>query len=131
MYSSHHRGLHRTSKKAGNLMEQWYLSHADAIYAKQLETCFKSFGKHAIEKPDLRIRFLKTKWGNCSKSGTLTLNSELIKTPKRCIQYVITHELCHLIEPNHSPKFYALLDNVLPDWPKLKEQLNLLGNIVY
>lgn len=58
-------------------------------------------------------------------------NKELVKTPLKCIQYVITHELCHLMERNnHTPRFYALLDRVLPDWKETKNQLNLFGNIV-
>jgi len=121
----------KTSEKVRFLMEQWYLSHAKTTYSKLIEMSLSSFTKHDIKKPFFKIRHLKSKWGICSKSGILTLNTELIKTPKSCIQYVITHELCHIIEPNHSPKFYALLDQTIPEWSKLKEQLNLFGNIVY
>jgi hypothetical protein len=57
--------------------------------------------------------------------GTLTLNSSLIRTPKECIEYVIIHELCHLVHHNHSLEFYKLLDRSMPDWVKRKYKLEM------
>ena len=51
------------------------------------------------------------------------LNTELAKAPIHCIDYVVVHELCHLLSPEHSPKFYRLLSRILPDWEKRKERL--------
>ncbi len=121
----------KTIENVKKLMSQWYNSHADAIYSNLIEQSLKKLKKFNLEKPAFRIRQYKRRWGNCSKSGVLTLNKDLIKTPKSCIEYVITHELCHLIEQNHSPKFYALLDKNLPDWKTRKEQLNLFGNAIF
>ena len=59
------------------------------------------------------------------KSGTLTLNRDLIKAPKECIEYVIFHELCHLEHHNHGPEFYRLLERSLPDWVKRKYKLEM------
>ena len=74
-------------------------------------------------KPFLTLRKMKTRWGSMSTSGRLTLNLELIKAPRECIEYVVYHELCHLHHQNHGPAYYQLLDRTLPDWKRRKEQL--------
>jgi len=66
---------------------------------------------------------MKARWGSCSSLGEVTLNLELIKHPIHVIDYVITHELCHLIEFNHSPRFYELMVQAIPTWKKSKEDL--------
>ncbi|MFA6304005.1 MAG: M48 family metallopeptidase [Legionella sp.] len=60
-----------------------------------------------------------------SDKGTITLNLDLIKAPKECIDYVAMHELCHLKHHDHSPQFYRLLDSLAPDWKKIKHKLEL------
>ncbi len=60
-----------------------------------------------------------------SRSGTLTLNTDLIRAPKECIDYAITHELCHIQFHDHSSDFYRLLEKVMPDWQKRKHKLEL------
>ena len=73
----------------------------------------------------MKIMQLKKRWGSLSKNGTLTLNRDLIKAPKECIEYVIIHELCHLEHHNHGPEFYRLLERSLPDWVKRKHKLEM------
>ena len=68
---------------------------------------------------------MKKRWGSFPKNGILTLNLELLKAPKECIEYVITHELCHSMHHNHSAEFYRLLEQVMPGWKKLKHKLEL------
>jgi hypothetical protein len=63
------------------------------------------------------------RWGSCSENGTLLLNSQLVKAPTQCIDYVIVHELCHTMHFNHSKSFYELLTRVMPDWPERKRRL--------
>ena len=67
---------------------------------------------------------MKTRWGSCRARGAITLNLKLMQVPKPYIDYVIAHELCHLVEHNHSPRFYALLDRVMPDWRERRRGLN-------
>ena len=68
--------------------------------------------------------FNPTRWGSCSKTGKVTLNLKLIQAPRALIDYVILHELCHLLELNHSPRFWALLTRVIPEWERLRDELN-------
>ena len=72
---------------------------------------------------------MKTQWGSCSPSGALTLNPHLIKSPRECIDYVIFHELCHLAEHNHSDRFWRLLTQVMPNWEKVKTQLDGMAEL--
>lgn len=73
------------------------------------------------------IRRMRTKWGTCNeKTKRVWFNLELIKKPENCIQYVVVHELVHLIERTHNDKFVALMDKFLPKWREEKEELNRL-----
>lgn len=76
-----------------------------------------------LQIPMFTIRKLKRKWGYCTRKGKLVFNQELIKTPYACIEYVAVHELCHLIEFNHSKRFYLLQARFLPDWKERKTTL--------
>jgi predicted metal-dependent hydrolase len=69
------------------------------------------------------IRKMQTRWGSCTPSGRIVLNSDLIKAPTPCIDYIIMHELCHLQVMNHSPKFWQLLAKCMPDWEKRQQTL--------
>ena len=75
--------------------------------------------------PDWRIRRMKTKWGSCSaQTGRIWLNLELAKKPVQCLEYVIAHELTHLIERHHNDHFIAVLDRHLPQWRAHRTKLN-------
>ena len=73
------------------------------------------------------VRKMKTKWGSCNPtSGSIRLNLDLAKKPKDCVEYVIVHELIHLIEPTHNARFQRLMNRFMPNWQILKDQLNEL-----
>ena len=72
------------------------------------------------------IREMPTRWGSCTAKGKIILNPELIKAPKVCIEYVIIHELCHLIYHDHTQKFLDLQTTEMPDWEKWKLKLEKL-----
>ena len=63
-------------------------------------------------------------WGNCKKDGRITLNLNLAKKDKECLEYVMIHELCHLIEFNHGKNFKKLMDEFCPGWKEIKKRLN-------
>jgi predicted metal-dependent hydrolase len=71
----------------------------------------------------LVIRTMKRRWGSCSNKGIITLSTELIKLSDLYIEYVITHELCHLKHHNHGPHFYTLLSEVFPEWKTVRKEL--------
>jgi len=107
------------------LMTTWYQRHAFVYLTKMVDNCWNNFDQATHIKPKLRIQWLKTRWGSLSPRGQLTLNTDLIKTPKECIEYVIVHELCHLKHHNHSNEFYRLLDRTMPDWLTRKHKLEM------
>jgi len=72
-----------------------------------------------------KLRKMKSQWGNCkTKTGEITFSTTLIKKPLRCIEYVVAHELAHLIEANHSEKFYAVIAKHFPYWKEIRKELN-------
>lgn len=76
-----------------------------------------------IGRPKLMVCAMTKRWGSHTASGRVILNSALIAAPRDCIDYVIVHELCHVVEPNHSPRFWSLLRRYMPDWERRKERL--------
>lgn len=106
-------------------LESWYKERAKVKLTESFERCLVKFTRKGFKRPVLQFRAMKTRWGSLSKKGTLTLNPVLIRAPKECIEYVITHELCHLKYHDHSPAFYKLLERVMPDWEKRKHRLEL------
>jgi len=78
-----------------------------------------------VKAKNWKLRKMKTQWGNCkTKTGELTFSTGLIKKPLRCIEYVVAHELAHLIEANHSEKFYAVIAKHFPYWREVRKELN-------
>lgn len=71
----------------------------------------------------LQVRRLARRWGSLSAKGTLTLNTKLIEQPGRCIDYVIAHELCHHWHPDHGKQFFQLLDDIVSNWVRRKQEL--------
>ena len=108
------------------LVDAWYLRQARRVFRERLEQMLPRFERYPLPEFQLRIKELQTRWGSCTEAGTITLNLRLMQVGKPYIDYVITHELCHLIEHNHGKRFYALLDRVMPDWRERRRQLNLL-----
>ena len=75
--------------------------------------------------PELKIRYMTARWGSCQpQKGIITLNSQLIEKPRRCMEYVVLHEFAHFIHPNHSKDFYTLVESLMPDWKERKWELN-------
>lgn len=73
------------------------------------------------------VQQMKTKWGSCNpQARTIRLNTELAKKPKECIEYILVHEMVHLIEPTHNARFVALMDRFMPKWQYYRQQLNRL-----
>ncbi|MBR2353043.1 MAG: M48 family metallopeptidase [Clostridia bacterium] len=96
-----------------------------------LEEAAKRFYEYSIPKPRLSYRCMVGKWGSCLASeAQITFNKFLICTPPECMEYVATHELAHLLVPNHSPVFHGLMDELMPDWRARKKQLEPYGYLL-
>lgn len=115
--------LIRDNTSAKNLLTEWYREKATAHFEETLKKILPLFVKYKIAQPELQIRQMPTRWGSCTPKGKVILNPELIKAPKGSIEYVIIHELCHLIHHNHTRSFYDLQETIMPDWKKWKERL--------
>ena len=107
-------------------LHNFYKAQANSVFSKLIDQCWKLFTDYNLETPIYKYRFLKRKWGTCRMDGLITLNLELIKEDFKCIEYVIIHEMCHLIEANHSKHFYALMDQLLPDHRHTENILDLI-----
>lgn len=82
-------------------------------------------GRMGVTPTGLVTRRMRSQWGSCNtRSGKIALNTELARRPKKCLEFVIVHELAHLIVPGHSKAFYAVMDRFLPDWRKRKAVLD-------
>lgn len=112
------------TEKRRKLMQNWYRKQSKKIFAQRMPHCMRSVSAIGIKlTPEWKIRVLKRSWGSCSPKGKLNLNLELVAAPIELIDYVILHELCHLKELNHSPKYYALMSAVCPDWKMRRKEL--------
>ena len=96
-----------------------------AIFTEILDEVYPAFIPYGIARPKLRIRTMKSCWGSCLvNKGIITLNRKLLMQPRECIEYVVVHELCHFIHPNHSKEFYKFMEQFMPDWKERKGRLN-------
>lgn len=106
------------------LLVGWYKERANTVFNERLDLCMTAFPNE--ERPEIVVRKMTRRWGSyLRRNHRIHLNSDLIQANKAQIDYVITHELCHIQHPNHDRGFYRSLESKLPDWPALKSQLEL------
>lgn len=117
------QGKDMGSEPVQKAVREWYRERARDVFQRRLERMAEKL-PWIKTVPPLRIMEMQTQWGSCSPGGTIFLNPNLVKAPTRAIDYVILHELCHLEEHNHSPRFYGLLDRFMPEWRVVKEGLD-------
>ena len=111
-------------------LDAWYRQRAREVFADRL-TAIAAPLRWVKQLPQTRLQFMTVQWGSCSPSGRITLNPLLVKAPRECIDYVLLHELCHLLHHNHSPKFYRTLDRHMPNWRAVKEKLDNMAEEVF
>ncbi len=109
-----------------SILYQWYTYRANEHFIDSLRRCIKIFPRDKHPIPIIKIKKMRTRWGSMSTSGNMSLNIELIRASEKCIDYVVMHELCHLIHQNHGAGFYQLQESLVPDWKELKFELNKL-----
>lgn len=114
----------KKKERAEKVFKEW-LKHRSM--QKIIEFSKPLIGKFAAvhQVPDeISFQEMPTRWGSCTVKNKLIFNPRLIHTPKRCIEYVIMHELCHLVHKHHNKDFFDLLTRMMPDWEKRKEKLD-------
>lgn len=108
-------------ERVKTLLHRWYLDRARLVFIDVLQELLPRFKQH--QQPRLIVRSMQSRWGSLSSNGTMTLNANLVRAPRPCIEYVVTHELCHLRYRDHDTDFFHLLGQVMPDWEKRKYRL--------
>lgn len=104
------------------VLERWYRAQLQALLLPMVERWVAEIG---IATPPWRVRWMKTKWGSCNpRAPRLWFNLALVKVPPECIEYVVLHELLHLIDASHGERFIAALDTLLPDWRERRSKLS-------
>ena len=113
----------RHKKDAGVLLQTWYRQRANIKFKEYATPIIEQFSVYGVKPKYISIKKMDKRWGYCTADGHITLNPKLICAPRCCIEYVITHELCHLIHRNHTKDFYVLLTKEMPHWEKWKSKL--------
>jgi predicted metal-dependent hydrolase len=117
-----------TSKnsRVKQLVSDWYLENANTKFPIIAKPLIDKFKRYKVEPSSIVLRDMPTRWGSCTPKGKIILNPELIKAPKGCIEYVIVHELCHLIHHDHTQRFMDLQTKEMKGWEKWKTKLEKL-----
>lgn len=118
-----------SSTKVRDLLDSWYRERATDYFCRRLSELSERM-PWLKTPPTYRLAKMRRQWGSCSPRGKISLSPALIRAPRECIEYVIVHELCHVKEHNHSPRFYRLLARQLPGWQARKEKLDGLAELI-
>lgn len=105
------------------LLHRWYLDRARAVFIEVLDASLLHF--KGVEHPRLIVRAMQSRWGSLSRVGSMTLNVNLVRAPRPCIEYVVIHELCHARHRDHDARFFRLLGQVMPNWEQRKQRLEV------
>lgn len=104
------------------ILERWY---RESLRTQAGELLSEWSERLELEPPGVRIRKMRTRWGSCSHgSHCVWLNLELAKKPPQCVEYIVVHELLHLLERRHNDRFFGLMEQCLPDWRSRRDLLN-------
>jgi len=107
-----------------SVLNEWYRKKLKETVPEIIEKYEKLMG---VEVNEFGIKKMKTRWGSCNpKAKRIWLNLELAKKPADCVEYVVVHEIVHLLEPSHNARFVAFMDKYMPKWRFYREELNRL-----
>ncbi len=106
-------------------LERRYRQAAKEYFPKRADYYAELLG---VEYKKIRVAGQKTRWGSCSQSGTLSFNWKLMLAPPKVLDYVVVHELCHLLEMNHSSRFWKHVECIIPEYKEYRKWLREYGN---
>ncbi len=115
-----HNSITLTPHQIEKFAMVWYNKHAITCFNKRAKRYANQLG---VPIPTIKLSRAKTRWGSCNSHGVIHLNWRLIQIPVHLVDYVISHELSHLIEMNHSPAFWCLVKSIYPDYLKARKEL--------
>jgi len=104
------------------IVAQWYREQVKAAVPALIATWEPRLG---VKVAQFFVRQMKTKWGSCNPvAGNIRLNAALAKKPRQCLEYIVVHEMVHLLESRHNARFHQLMDGFMPQWRHLRDELN-------
>jgi len=113
-----------SAEKRKEIMDAWYREEMKSIIPKMIEKWEKII---CVKANDFGVKKMRTKWGTCNpEAKRIWLNLELAKKPKECLEYIIVHELVHLLERTHNDKFIKHMNEFMPKWRFYRDELNRL-----
>ena len=111
-------------QKNQNILDEWYRSQLKDALPPLISKWERLM---LVEVTKFRVRRMKTKWGSCNhKANSILLNTDLAKKPRECLEYLLVHEMAHLLEPTHNSRFVSLMDQFMPKWQFYRAELNRL-----
>lgn len=116
----------RDRSKMQALMEAWYRQHAKELLAARIQALLARTTWLDVANPRVQVRTLRDRWGSTSAAGRVTFNLDLVQLPLSCVDYVVAHELVHLMIPNHSQAYWRMLERVMPDWRRWRRRLAMI-----
>ncbi|ACV75711.1 MAG: SprT family zinc-dependent metalloprotease [Zymomonas mobilis] len=117
-----HTAIAPSAEKKEKWLALWFRSQLEQAIPDLAARWEKIIG---VKVAVWRVKTMKTLWGSCNvRAGRIWLNSELVKKPPECLEYVVVHEMVHLLEASHNRRFYSFMDRFLPDWKERRRRLN-------
>lgn len=120
--------LRQSTKEVREILEGWYKTRAEEVIARRVQHYADQLG---WRMPKVLIRNQKKRWGSCNAKGELRFNWRLVMLPLSVLDYVVVHEMAHLKVLNHSPRFWALVEQIMPDYRVRHQALHELGMGLY
>jgi predicted metal-dependent hydrolase len=106
------------------VLVNWYKQHAKDLFMQRLLIYSSNY---SLVFNEMRLTSAKTRWGSCTSSKNIRLNWKLIMAPIEILDYVVVHELCHTVHPNHSKSFWKVVESIVPDWKAKRKWLHKNG----
>nr|WP_208458304.1 SprT family zinc-dependent metalloprotease [Burkholderia vietnamiensis] len=112
------------ANKRHEMLEAWYREQLREAVPPLLEKWEPMLG---VKARRILVQHMKTKWGSCNPvTGNIRLNTDLARKPSECLEYILVHELLHLMEPTHNARFQSLMDRFMPQWRQMRDEVNRL-----
>ena len=111
-----------STEQCANVMNNWYRKNLKEQIPALIDKWQRIIG---VDVKQWEVKIMKTKWGTCNRDAKrIWLNLELAKKPEKCLEYILVHEMVHLLERNHTERFVAYMDKFMPQWRSIKDELN-------